>query len=127
MGKVVIVTGASRGIGAATAKLLGSSDYKVCVNYLSDKNAADSVCASITDNGGVAFAHKADVSDEAQVLEMFEYVREQWGEVTHLVNNVGVLFTKTELINVSAERFTKVLNTNAVSYTHLTLPTNREV
>ena len=58
MGKVVIVTGASRGIGAATAKLLGSSDYKVCVNYLSDKNAADSVCASITDNGGVAFAHK---------------------------------------------------------------------
>ncbi|MEM7267489.1 MAG: SDR family NAD(P)-dependent oxidoreductase, partial [Pseudomonadota bacterium] len=49
MGKVVIVTGASRGIGAATAKLLGSSDYKVCVNYLSDKNAADSVCASITD------------------------------------------------------------------------------
>ena len=46
---------------------------------------------------------------------MFEYVREQWGEVTHLVNNVGVLFTKTELINVSAERFTKVLNTNVLS------------
>ncbi|HCY27267.1 MAG TPA: NAD(P)-dependent oxidoreductase [Alteromonas macleodii] len=115
MGKVVIVTGASRGIGAATAKLLGSNDYKVCVNYLSDKNAADRVCASIADNGGVAFAHKADVSDEAQVLDMFEYVREQWGEVTHLVNNVGVLFTKTELINVSAERFTKVLNTNVLS------------
>lgn len=58
MSKVVIVTGASRGIGAATAKLLGSNNYKVCVNYLSDKNAADSVCASIAEKGGVAFAIK---------------------------------------------------------------------
>ena len=115
MSKIVIVTGASRGIGAATARLLGRNDYKVCVNYLSDKNAADSVCASIADNGGIALAHKADVSDEAQVLNMFEYVRNQWGEITHLVNNVGVLFTKTELINVSAARFTKVLNTNVLS------------
>ena len=73
MSKIVIVTGASRGIGAATARLLGRNDYKVCVNYLSDKNAADSVCASIADNGGIALAHKADVSDEAQVLNMFEY------------------------------------------------------
>ena len=115
MSKIVIVTGASRGIGAATARLLGRNDYKVCVNYLSDKNAADSVCASIADNGGIALPHKADVSDEAQVLNMFEYVRNQWGEITHLVNNVGVLFTKTELINVSAARFTKVLNTNVLS------------
>ncbi|MBT3133534.1 SDR family oxidoreductase [Alteromonas sp. ALT199] len=115
MSKVVIVTGASRGIGAATANLLGNSGYKVCVNYLSDKKAADSVCASIAESGGVAFAHKADVSDEAQVLKMFECVNCQWGEVTHLVNNVGILFTKTELINVSAERFTKVLNTNVLS------------
>ena len=115
MEEVVIVTGASRGIGAATAKLLGSNDYKVYVNYLSDKNAADRVCASIAGNGGVAFAHKADVSDEAQVLNMFETVNGRWGEITHLVNNVGVLFTKTELINVSAERFTKVLNTNVLS------------
>lgn len=80
MSKVVIVTGASRGIGAATAKLLGISDYKVCVNYLSDKNAADSVCASIAESGGIAFAHKADVSDEAQVLNMFEIVNSRWGE-----------------------------------------------
>jgi len=52
--EVVIVTGASRGIGAATAKLLGSNDYKVCVNYLSDKNAADRVCASIADKVAAA-------------------------------------------------------------------------
>lgn len=64
MGKVVIVIGVSCGIGVVIVKLLGSSDYKVCVNYFLDKNVVDSVCVLIVDNGGVVFVYKVDVLDE---------------------------------------------------------------
>lgn len=67
MDKVVIVTGAGRGIGAETAKLLARQGYAVCVNYLKNHQRADEVVEAITQSGGRAFAHQADVSDEGQV------------------------------------------------------------
>ena len=115
MNKIAIVTGASRGIGAATALTLAKNGYKVCVNYLKNKDAADSICSSINSFGGVAIAFQADVSDEFEVESLFAFVNQNLGEVTHLVNNVGILFEKTELGSMSVERFTKVLTTNVLS------------
>ena len=96
MNKIAIITGASRGTGAATAQALSERGYKVCINYLSNKDAANEVCSSIEANGGVAIKYQADVSAESEVIDMFEFVNSELGTVTHLVNNVGILFTKTE-------------------------------
>jgi len=115
LNKIAIITGASRGIGAATAQALSESGYKVCINYLSNKDAANEVCSSIEANGGVAINYQADVSAESEVIDMFEFVNSELGTVTHLVNNVGILFTKTEFSNISVERFKNVLNANVIS------------
>ena len=108
MSKVVIVTGGSRGIGAATAKLLGAKGYAVCVNYLANRELADDV-------GGRAFACQADVSSEADVIRLFDAAEERFGKVTHLVNNAGILFTQSKLVDIDLERFNQVLNSNVVS------------
>ncbi|HHF3034454.1 TPA: glucose 1-dehydrogenase [Vibrio diabolicus] len=115
MNKVVIVTGASRGIGAATAKKLAEQGYAVCVNYRAQSEAAHQVVRGIQANGGKAIAVQADVSDEQQVLNLFDATENALGSVTHLVNNVGILFTQSPLAEISLERFQKVMNTNVNS------------
>ncbi|WP_333699285.1 glucose 1-dehydrogenase [Vibrio hepatarius] len=115
MNKVVIVTGAGRGIGAETAKLLASQGYAVCVNYLKNQRRANQVVEEIAQSGGVAFAYQADVSQEEQVQAMFRAVTEHFGEVTHLVNNAGILFTQSTLNEISVERFKNVLDSNVIS------------
>ncbi len=115
MSKVVIVTGGSRGIGAATAKLLGAKDYAVCVNYLANRDRANNVVDTIVRNGGQAFAYQADVSSEADVIRLFDAAEERFGKVTHLVNNAGILFSQSKLVDIDLERFSKVLNSNVVS------------
>ncbi|MEZ9233086.1 SDR family oxidoreductase [Vibrio amylolyticus] len=115
MNKVVIVTGASRGIGAATAKLLAQNDYAVCVNYLKSEQLAEQVVAEIQQHGGKAMSYQADVSDELSVNSMFDDVNRELGTVTHLVNNAGILFTQSVLSDVSLERFQKVMNANVTS------------
>ena len=115
MNKVVIVTGASRGIGAATAKKLAEQGYAVCVNYRAQSEAAHQVVRDIQANGGKAIVVQADVSDEQQVLNLFDATENALGSVTHLVNNVGILFTQSPLAEISLERFQKVMNTNVNS------------
>ena len=115
MEKVVIVTGAGRGIGAATAILLASQGYAVCVNYRSREESAKQVVSTIKQQGGSAFAFAADVSVEADVQALFTKVQQQYGTVTHLVNNAGILFTQSTLAELSVERFNKVLITNVTS------------
>lgn len=115
MNKVVIVTGASRGIGAATAKKLAEQGYAVCVNYRAQSEAAHQVVRDIQANGGKAIAVQADVSDEQQVLNLFDATENALGSVTYLVNNVGILFTQSPLAEISLERFQKVMNTNVNS------------
>lgn len=115
MSKIAIVTGASRGIGAATACALSKNGYKVCINYLKNKHAAEDLRSSIRSGGGTAITFQADVSEESEVNAMFEFVNSQFGTVTHLVNNVGILFNKTEFSKISVERFKTVLNSNVVS------------
>lgn len=115
MKKVVIVTGAGRGIGAATAILLASQGYAVCVNYLSKIESAERVVDTILQAGGQAFAFAADVALEADVLNMFAAVEQKYGTVTHLVNNAGILFTQSTLADLSVQRFNQVLTTNVTS------------
>lgn len=115
MQKVVIITGASRGIGAATAKLLAKQGYAVCVNYRTQADAAAQVVSEIEKSDGKAIAIKTDVSDEQQVLSLFEQTEQALGKVTHLVNNVGILFTQSRLADMSLERFQTVMNANVTS------------
>ncbi|EKO3837444.1 SDR family NAD(P)-dependent oxidoreductase [Vibrio harveyi] len=115
MQKVVIITGASRGIGAATAKRLAAQGYSVCVNYRAQTDAATQIVNEIEENGGNAIAIQADVSNEQQVLSLFEQTEQALGKVTHLVNNVGILFTQSRLTDMSLERFQSVMNTNVTS------------
>ena len=91
MGKVMLVTGASRGIGAEIALLAGRSGYKVGVNYLRSEAAAQAVVARIREGGGAAVALQADVGQQREVAAMFKRLDETLGTVAVLVNNAGVL------------------------------------
>jgi len=114
--KIALVTGASRGIGRATALLLAQQGYAVGVNYVNNETAAQSVINEIHQSGGKAIALKADISDEAQVVTMFKQLSNELGPVTALVNNAGILFQQTTIENLSAARINKVLTTNVTGY-----------
>ncbi|MFD3239197.1 SDR family oxidoreductase [Rahnella perminowiae] len=114
--KIALVTGASRGIGRATALLLAQQGYAVGVNYVNNDTAAHSVIDEIQQAGGKAIALKADIADEAQVVAMFKQLSAELGSITALVNNAGILFRQTTIENLSAERINKVLSTNVTGY-----------
>ncbi|EON90878.1 oxidoreductase short-chain dehydrogenase/reductase family protein [Marinobacter lipolyticus SM19] len=115
MKHVAIITGASRGIGAATAKLLASRGYSVCVNYRSQVEQAEAVVSDIVANGGSALPFQADVSQEQDVIALFDATEQAFGPVTALVNNVGVLFTQSRLVDMDIKRFNRVMTTNVTS------------
>lgn len=115
MKKVVIITGGGRGIGAATSRLLGEKGYAVCVNYRSRHEDAKQVVAQIKAKGGQAFAFAADVSNETEVIKLFQAAENEFGAITHLVNNAGILFTQSRLADISLARFNKVITTNISS------------
>ena len=109
---VAIVTGASRGIGAATARLAAARGYAVCVNYHSDRQAAEAVVASIHAGGGSALAIQADVAEERDVMRLFTTVDRELGVVTALVNNAGILAPQMRVEAMDAARINRVLATN---------------
>ena len=111
---VMIVTGGSRGIGAATAILAASQGYSVVVNYLANEQAARQVVSEIVSNGGRALAVSGDVGDEADVLRLFALTAKEFGPLTALVNNAGILEHHSRLEDMSTERFARVLRTNVV-------------
>jgi NAD(P)-dependent dehydrogenase (short-subunit alcohol dehydrogenase family) len=114
MPKVILVTGASRGIGAATARLAGAQGYSVCVNYRRRRDDADAVVSAIESAGGEAFAIQADVSVEAEVVRMFEACDTRLGRLSALVNNAGVLETQARVDSMDAARLQRVLSTNVI-------------
>lgn len=102
MGGVLIVTGASTGIGAATARLAGERGYGICVNYRSRSKEAEEVADEIRRGGGKAVVVKADVGREEEVIKMFEIVDKKLGPVTALVNNAGFVPGRATADRVSA-------------------------
>ncbi|CAI1854430.1 3-oxoacyl-[acyl-carrier-protein] reductase FabG [Serratia quinivorans] len=116
MTKVALVTGASRGIGRATALLLARQGYAVGVNYLQNEAAAQQVVAEIESLGGRALALRADIGDESQVVAMFSQLDATLGPIEALVNNAGILFQQSSIEQLTAERINKVLTTNVTGY-----------
>lgn len=114
MHEILLITGASRGIGAATALLAASRGYRVCINYRINRQAANDVVDKIVQDGGTAFAHQADIAEEAEVKGLFEVIDNQSGTLTALVNNAGILETQTRLEHIDTSRLQRILNTNVI-------------
>jgi NAD(P)-dependent dehydrogenase (short-subunit alcohol dehydrogenase family) len=114
MNKVLVITGASRGIGAATARLAGAAGYWVCVNYRQNGEAAARVVADVEAAGARAIAVGADVSVESDVVRLFETSEKKLGTLSALVNNAGILETQMRVDEMDAARLQRVLSTNVV-------------
>jgi NAD(P)-dependent dehydrogenase (short-subunit alcohol dehydrogenase family) len=114
LGTTLLITGGSRGIGAATARLAAKRGYAVCVNYRSNRAAADSVVAAIETAGGRAVAVAADISIEDDVKRLFETVDRHLGRIDALVNNAGVLEAQMRLDTMDAARIQRIFATNVV-------------
>ncbi|GGF24610.1 3-oxoacyl-ACP reductase family protein [Hymenobacter cavernae] len=113
-GKVALITGASRGLGASIALTLAQAGATVVVNYHSGQEAAEAVVREIAQQQGKAFAIQADVSDAQAVEQLFQQVRAQVGEVDILVNNAGIGVPKP-FLEITLDDWQKVLTTNLTS------------
>ena len=110
----LLVTGGSRGIGAATARLAAQRGYAVCVNYLQDRSAADEVVAAIQKDGGKAIAVQADIGVESDVVRLFETVDRELGPLTALVNSAATLESQMRLEQMDAARMQRMFSTNVI-------------
>jgi NAD(P)-dependent dehydrogenase (short-subunit alcohol dehydrogenase family) len=108
----LVITGASRGIGAASARLAAANGYAVAVNYASARADAESVVREIVAAGGIAHAIAGDVSREADVLSLFAEAHETLGPIVGLVNNAGVTGGSARVVEVSAEQLQRTLAVN---------------
>lgn len=110
----VIVTGASRGIGAAIAEKLAEDGYGVVVNYAADADGAESVVSTIRARGGRAMALRADVAAPGDVADMFERARQEMGPLAALVNNAGVASKQARIDQQEADELTRLMQVNVV-------------
>lgn len=112
-GKVAIVTGASKGIGANIALHMAEEGASVVVNYSSSKAGADKVVAEITKKGGKAIAIQANVSNQSEVQKLFAQAKKTYGKIDILINNAGIYEFAT-LEEITPEHFAKIFNTNVL-------------
>jgi NAD(P)-dependent dehydrogenase (short-subunit alcohol dehydrogenase family) len=110
----LLVTGGSRGIGAATARLAAQRGYIVCITYLHNQAAAEAVVAGITTSGGQAIAIAADVGLERDVKQLFNHLDARGGPVTALVNNAGALEQQMRVDHMDAARLQRIFTTNII-------------
>lgn len=114
MKRVLLITGGSRGIGAATALLAAQDGWAVAVNYANNQAAANQVVQAIAQAGGQAIAVQGDVADEAQIVRMFATVDQQLGRVTGLVNNAGVVDVTARVEDMSWQRLERMMRINVL-------------
>ncbi|AWT10626.1 short chain dehydrogenase [Stutzerimonas frequens] len=114
MSRVMLITGASRGIGAATARLAAQQGYALCLNYHQRADAANAVLEQVRGLGVTAIAVQADVADETQVLHMFDIIDREFGRLDVLVNNAGMLEQQMRLEQMDAARWGRVLGANVI-------------
>src|SRR5690242_1365333 len=111
---VLLITGASRGIGAATARLAASRGLDICVNYRADADNAARVAADVESAGARALAVKADVSDESDVVRLFDTCARELGGPDGVVNNAGILERQMRVDAMDAARLRRVFATNII-------------
>ncbi|HYF67031.1 MAG TPA: SDR family oxidoreductase [Ohtaekwangia sp.] len=114
MTKIILITGGSRGIGAATAVMAAAQGFDVAVNYRDNSVAAEQVVKQVTALGRRAIAIKGDVAVEADVKRMFEEVDTKLGSITALVNNAGILMKQGPVMSMDANRLQKIFSVNAI-------------
>ena len=114
MSKVIIVTGGSRGIGRAAAKLSGARGWSVAINYLGNAGAAKETVAEVERAGGRAFAIQGDVAVEADIVRLFDATEKAFGPADALVNNAGILGPAMKLADMPVERMKRIFDTNVL-------------
>ncbi|WP_336070479.1 SDR family oxidoreductase [Nitratireductor rhodophyticola] len=112
--KTLLVTGGSRGIGAAICRLAADAGYRVAVNYVASPDAAETVVRDIEQAGGEAFAVKADMAEENEILAMFEAVDRRFGRLDALVNNAGIVDRKARVDEMDLARFERMMRINVI-------------
>jgi NAD(P)-dependent dehydrogenase (short-subunit alcohol dehydrogenase family) len=110
--QALVVTGASRGIGAAVAQLAAARGFRICVNYHRQQEAAEQIVNAIRQQGGAAVAIQANVSDEAAVVRLFESATQELGPISALVNNAGTVERQSRLENFDLARLQRIFAIN---------------
>jgi NAD(P)-dependent dehydrogenase (short-subunit alcohol dehydrogenase family) len=114
MSKVILITGASRGIGRAVARLAGARGWFVGVNYASNAAAANETVAEVQTAGGDAIAIQGDISDEAAIITMFETTEKAFGKLDGVVNNAGIVAPSSPLADMDITRLKRLFDTNVL-------------
>ncbi len=114
MSKVLLITGASRGIGAETARLAAARGYSLCLNYLHSEQAANELLQALTDGGHQAFLFQADVGQESEVEAMYRAIDREFGRLDGLVNNAGILERQSDLVDMDPDRWRRVFDINVI-------------
>ncbi len=109
--KILLITGGSRGIGAATARLAARQGFDVAINYVGNEKAANEVVADIEKSNARGIAIKADMANEKDILKMFEAV-DKFGRLSHVVNNAGIIGTAGKFADASVEMMRRVVDVN---------------
>ncbi|MFT5218894.1 MAG: NAD(P)-dependent dehydrogenase (short-subunit alcohol dehydrogenase family) [Planctomycetota bacterium] len=114
MSKVILITGSSRGIGAATAMLAAQKGFSLCLNYHQSKAAAEALLDKVKALGCNAISCQADIADEADILSMFDTIDSHFGRLDGLVNNAGILEAQSDLVDMDAGRWRRILEINVI-------------
>ena len=114
MPKVLLITGASRGIGAETARLAAEHGYALCLNYLHSHGAVEKLARSLVSDGHQVITFQANISVESEVMAMFQAIDSEFGRLDALVNNAGILEHQSDLCDMSRERWQRVLDVNVI-------------
>ena len=115
MSKVALITGASRGIGAATARLLAQQGYRLCLNYLREAARAEALAEALRAQGTEVITIGADLAEEGEVVRLFQTLDAHFGGLDALVNNAGILLPQSRVEDLDAARINRLLTTNVTS------------
>lgn len=115
MSKVILITGGSRGIGAATVRLAAQQGYDVCFSYHSQQSIAEQLVQELEAQGAKIACMQADIGQESDILRLFEFCDQTFGSLHALINNAGILETQMRVQDMEVARLQRIFNTNVIS------------